>query len=262
MIIYNANRILRSVVLFIIIVSLCAISSGCDKLTKKDSNQRNSDLTRMNNNRSSAEHKKQYNTVSFNTETTTESSASPDATTASGEATTSSGEATTAETSSPTTNQTQPPAPAYEIVSKWEMSLVIIRNRNVLQGTLAREWESKIECRVELGKITEDTYKMYLTPVSIVHNEEVLDSTKIRQGPIEYDAKIYNNILVFELESEFFALANDYNLGSIKPVRCSLWLEGAENSRTASERQIHRDVDGQGDVIEVRITIKEVEQPE
>ncbi|HHT24877.1 MAG TPA: hypothetical protein GXZ76_05090 [Clostridiaceae bacterium] len=249
----NANSILRSFIFLFLIVCLSAANIGCNKQTQLGRNQQNADFSRIDNS-SSTEQKKRYNTVVFTSGTTTEVTTEPSATTIPA---TSPAE-TTSPPTTPTTIQPQPTTPDYEIVSKWEMSLIIIRNKNILQGTLAREWESKIECRVEFGKATENNYKMYLTPISIIHDEQVLDSTQIRQGPIEYDATIYNNLLVFELESEFFALRDDYNLGSVKPLRCSMLLEGANNSRTASDRQILKDIDGKGDVIEVNIKMQEI----
>lgn len=250
----NQNSILRSIVLLLFVVCLCTANLGCKEQTELDIAQQNADFSKAGTGNTA--NQKQYNTVDFNFGTTTETTIEPSVTTI---PETSPAETTSAETTSPpTTTEPQPTTPDYEIVSKWDMSLVIMRSQDILQGTLAKEWEIKIECQVEFGKVTEDTFKMFLTPISVIHNDQVLDSTKIRQAPLEYDAKTYNDFLVFELESEFFVLQDDYNLGSVKPLRCSLFVEGAENSRTAKDEQIHKDIDGKGDVIEVNINMEEI----
>lgn len=162
-------------------------------------------------------------------------------------------------TTSSSTAATQPPRPAYEIVSKWDTSFEIIYNRNLLQGTLIEEWKEVIECKVELGKISETQFKMYLTPISVIHNGQSLDSNQIRQETLEYDAEIYENILIFTLESELFIHKTDYDSGYVKPMRCKLLIEEGQNSLIATETQTHKKIGDNEDVIRVKIKMQQTD---
>lgn len=203
---------------------------------------------------------KQSGQIIFTTKATTEVPTTTETTTETTiETTASISTQPTEPNTSPSTTATQPPRPDYEIVSKWDTSFEIIYNRNLLQGTLIEEWKEVIECKVELGKISETQFKIYLTPISVIHNGQSLDSNQIRQETLEYDAEIYENILIFTLESELFIHKTDYDSGYVKPMRCKLLIEEGQNSLIATETQTHKKIGDNEDVIRVKIKMQQTD---